>query len=48
MLLSSTVSGHLVSRTGRYKVFPVLGTAITAIGGRRSCTSYGSPAGSRR
>ncbi|GAA1675037.1 MDR family MFS transporter [Streptomyces yatensis] len=31
-LLSSTVSGHLVSRTGRYKVFPVLGTAITAIG----------------
>ncbi|MFJ2343572.1 DHA2 family efflux MFS transporter permease subunit [Streptomyces antimycoticus] len=32
MLLSSTVSGHLVSRTGRYKVFPVLGTAITAIG----------------
>ncbi|MFJ2199141.1 DHA2 family efflux MFS transporter permease subunit [Streptomyces violaceusniger] len=31
-LVSSTVSGHLVSRTGRYKVFPVLGTAITAIG----------------
>lgn len=31
-LVSSTVSGHLVSRTGRYKVFPVLGTAVTAIG----------------
>ncbi|MFD8337872.1 DHA2 family efflux MFS transporter permease subunit [Streptomyces solisilvae] len=31
-LLASTVSGHLVSRTGRYKVFPVLGTAVTAVG----------------
>ncbi|WP_062013532.1 MDR family MFS transporter [Streptomyces hygroscopicus] len=31
-LVSSTVSGHLVSRTGRYKVFPILGTAITAVG----------------
>ncbi|WP_275561168.1 MDR family MFS transporter [Streptomyces sp. 5-6(2022)] len=31
-LVSSTVSGHLVSRTGRYKVFPVLGTAVTAVG----------------
>ncbi|MGK5632795.1 MDR family MFS transporter, partial [Streptomyces sp. URMC 123] len=32
MLLSSTASGQLVSRTGRWKVFPVTGTAITAIG----------------
>lgn len=32
MLVSSTGSGQIVSRTGRYKVFPVLGTAITAIG----------------
>ncbi|MER6914317.1 MDR family MFS transporter [Streptomyces sp. NPDC000594] len=32
LLLASTVSGQLVSRTGRWKVFPVLGTGITAIG----------------
>lgn len=32
LLVTSTVSGHLVSRTGRYKVFPVLGTAVTATG----------------
>lgn len=32
MLLSSTASGQLVSRTGRYKVFPIAGTAVTALG----------------
>ncbi|MEV3990982.1 MFS transporter [Streptomyces sp. NPDC049837] len=32
MLLTSTGSGQIVSRTGRWKVFPVLGTAITALG----------------
>ncbi|MFH8343605.1 DHA2 family efflux MFS transporter permease subunit [Streptomyces sp. NPDC018045] len=32
MLLSSTASGQLVSRTGRYKVFPIAGTAVTAVG----------------
>ncbi|MEU4201973.1 MFS transporter [Streptomyces sp. NPDC045470] len=32
MLLSSTGSGQLVSRTGHYKVFPVAGTAVTAVG----------------
>ncbi|MGW1143415.1 MFS transporter, partial [Streptomyces zhihengii] len=32
LLLSSTVSGQIVSRTGRWKVFPVAGTGITAIG----------------
>ncbi|KAB1989996.1 MDR family MFS transporter [Streptomyces triticiradicis] len=32
LLLSSTVSGQIVSRTGRWKVFPVLGTGITALG----------------
>ncbi|MFF3190194.1 MDR family MFS transporter [Streptomyces sp. SCPE 10] len=32
LLLSSTVSGQIVSRTGRWKVFPVAGTAVTAIG----------------
>lgn len=32
MLLSTTVSGQIVSRTGRWKVFPVAGTAITALG----------------
>ncbi|MET9427060.1 MULTISPECIES: MDR family MFS transporter [unclassified Streptomyces] len=32
MLLTSTLSGQLVSRTGRWKVFPVAGTAVTALG----------------
>ncbi|MBW5484434.1 MDR family MFS transporter [Streptomyces bambusae] len=32
MLLSSTLSGQLVSRTGRWKVFPVAGTGVTALG----------------
>ncbi|MBX7470633.1 DHA2 family efflux MFS transporter permease subunit [Streptomyces sp. NPDC058961] len=32
LLLTSTASGQIVSRTGRWKVFPILGTAITAIG----------------
>jgi EmrB/QacA subfamily drug resistance transporter len=32
MLISSTASGQIVSRTGRYKVFPVVGTAVTAVG----------------
>ncbi|MFH7336014.1 MDR family MFS transporter [Streptomyces sp. KHY 26] len=32
LLLSSTISGQIVSRTGRWKVFPVTGTAVTTIG----------------
>ncbi|GHE28833.1 EmrB/QacA family drug resistance transporter [Streptomyces capitiformicae] len=32
LLLSSTVSGQIVSRTGRWKVFPVVGTAVTTLG----------------
>ncbi|MGW9370766.1 DHA2 family efflux MFS transporter permease subunit [Streptomyces xanthophaeus] len=32
MLISSTGSGQIVSRTGRWKVFPILGTGVTAIG----------------
>ncbi|WP_059013533.1 MDR family MFS transporter [Streptomyces specialis] len=32
LLLTSTLSGQLISRTGRWKVYPVLGTAITAVG----------------
>ncbi|MGW3558261.1 DHA2 family efflux MFS transporter permease subunit [Streptomyces sp. NPDC000963] len=32
LLLTSTASGQVVSRTGRWKVFPVAGTALTAIG----------------
>ena len=32
MLLTSIGSGVLVSRTGRYKVFPVVGTAVMALG----------------
>ncbi|MER6999669.1 MFS transporter [Streptomyces sp. NPDC000410] len=32
LLITSTASGQIVSRTGRWKVFPILGTGITAIG----------------
>ncbi|MEU8031385.1 MFS transporter [Streptomyces sp. NPDC049099] len=32
LLLSSTLSGQIVSRTGRWKVFPLAGTAVTTIG----------------
>ncbi|MFD4856712.1 MFS transporter [Streptomyces atratus] len=32
LLLTSTLSGQIVSRTGRWKVFPIAGTGITAIG----------------
>ncbi|MGW7289816.1 DHA2 family efflux MFS transporter permease subunit [Streptomyces sp. NPDC054847] len=32
LLLTSTLSGQIVSRTGRWKVFPIVGTAVTALG----------------
>ncbi|MEU6704681.1 MFS transporter [Streptomyces wuyuanensis] len=32
LLITSTVSGQIVSRTGRWKIFPVAGTAVTAVG----------------
>jgi EmrB/QacA subfamily drug resistance transporter len=32
LLLTSTGSGQLISRYGRYKVFPVLGTAVMTLG----------------
>ncbi|MGV9555216.1 DHA2 family efflux MFS transporter permease subunit [Streptomyces sp. NPDC003401] len=32
LLLASTASGQIVSRTGRWKVFPVVGTAVTTVG----------------
>jgi EmrB/QacA subfamily drug resistance transporter len=32
LLTSSIGSGQLISRTGRYKIFPIIGTAISAIG----------------
>ena len=32
MLLTSIVSGQLISRTGRYKIFPVLGTGTMTLG----------------
>ncbi|UQX00985.1 MDR family MFS transporter [Streptomyces sp. RerS4] len=32
LLIASTVSGQIVSRTGRWKVFPILGTGMTALG----------------
>jgi len=31
MLASSIFSGQLISRTGRYKVFPILGTAVMSV-----------------
>jgi MFS family permease len=32
LLITFIASGRLVSRTGRYKLFPILGTGVTAIG----------------
>ncbi|MET7984474.1 MULTISPECIES: MFS transporter [unclassified Streptomyces] len=32
IVVASVVSGQLISRTGRYKVFPVLGCALSAVG----------------
>jgi EmrB/QacA subfamily drug resistance transporter len=32
LLLSSTIAGQLITRSGRYKVFPILGTAVTTCG----------------
>ena len=32
MLISSIVSGQLISRKGRYKIFPVIGTAVMVVG----------------
>ena len=31
MLVASVASGQLISRTGRYKVFPVVGTAVASV-----------------
>jgi EmrB/QacA subfamily drug resistance transporter len=32
MLVSSIVSGQVISRTGRYKAFPIVGTAVMSLG----------------
>src|SRR4051812_2336806 len=32
MLVTSIASGQLISRTGRYKIFPIAGTAVMAVG----------------
>jgi len=32
LMISSIVSGQLISRTGRYKIFPILGTAFMSLG----------------
>jgi EmrB/QacA subfamily drug resistance transporter len=32
LLITSILSGQLISRTGRYKVWPILGTTITIVG----------------
>jgi EmrB/QacA subfamily drug resistance transporter len=32
MLLTSIVSGQIISRTGRYKIFPIVGTGVMTVG----------------
>jgi EmrB/QacA subfamily drug resistance transporter len=32
LLVSSIISGQVISRTGRYKLFPIAGTAVAALG----------------
>ena len=32
LLVSSIVAGQIITRTGRYKAFPILGTAVAALG----------------
>src|SRR5207237_4776136 len=32
LMTSSIISGRIITRTGRYKVFPVVGTAVIAVG----------------
>ena len=32
LMISSIVSGQLISRTGRYKIFPILGTGLMSLG----------------
>jgi EmrB/QacA subfamily drug resistance transporter len=32
MLTTSIISGQLISRTGRYKIFPLVGTAVVSLG----------------
>ena len=32
MLVTSIVSGQVITRTGRYKAFPIAGTAVAALG----------------
>src|SRR5689334_1722476 len=32
LLVSSIVSGQIITRTGRYRIFPIVGTAVAALG----------------
>ncbi len=32
MLVSSIIAGQLISKRGRYKIFPIIGTAVTTVG----------------
>jgi len=32
MLVSSIIAGQLISKTGRYKIFPIIGTAVMVVG----------------
>ncbi|HEU4877395.1 MAG TPA: MDR family MFS transporter [Sphingomicrobium sp.] len=32
VLLTSTISGQIISRLGRYRIFPILGTAVMSVG----------------
>ncbi|MFD4243155.1 MFS transporter [Streptomyces sp. NPDC058525] len=46
VIVTMTLSGRMIARTGRYKLFPVMGTAITAAGlGLLALLHAGSPTG---
>ena len=32
VIITLIISGQLISRTGRYKVFPIMGTALATVG----------------
>ena len=39
VLIASIGSGQIITRTGRYKVFPILGTALMAVGHAAALTA---------
>ena len=41
VIVTTTVSGRIITRTGRYKAFPIIGTAHG--GGRAGAAGHGRP-----